>query len=206
MNTPIRSSIIAVALAVASCTPKPETFIPQIQRESQEFLKALASGNVEETQKLLLNSMRSEMANVAKLLSEKLKAGGISAPDQFSDAELVELLLKIRNGTLKDAGFVIHSANVGVPGVPQVVNGVYVSFVPARTVARYDDGGNVMKMRIFGPTSVTVDSHIVAVSKDKGKTWKYFEASDDPASIDKFIPETAGKLVIPSPLMEARKE
>ena len=203
MNTPIRSSIIAVALALAACTPKPETLVPQIQRESQEFLKAISSSNVEETHKRLLSSVRKEISDLAELA---IKQGDKSISKVPSDTEIVEILLKIRNSAFSQNSFVIHSATVGVPGVPQFVNGVFVSFVPVRTIARYDDGGNIGKMRLFGPTSITMDSHIVAVSKDKGKTWKFFEADQDPARIDKLIPETAGKLVIPSPLIEARKE
>ena len=203
MNPFLRSALIAAPIVLAACTPKPETFVPQIQRESQEFLKAISSSNVEETQKRLLSSVRKEISDLAELA---IKQGDKSISKVPSDTEIVEILLKIRNTPFSQNSFVIRSATVGVPGVPQLVNGVFVSFVPARTIARYDDGGNIGKMRLFGPTSITIDSHIVAVSKDKGKTWKFFEANEDPAHIDKLIPETAGKLVIPARLIEARPE
>ncbi len=203
MSTPIRSSIIAVILTVAACTPKPETLVPQIQRESEEFLKAITSSNVEETQKRLLSSVCKEISDLVQLVIEK---GGSGITEVPSDTEIVEELLKRRNTPFRQNSFVIRSATVGVPSTPQFVNGVFVSFIPARTIARYDDGGNIGKMRLFGPTSITMDSHIVAVSKDKGKTWKFFEADQDPARIDKLIPETAGKLVIPARLIEARQE
>ena len=203
MSTPIRSSIIAVILTVAACTPKPETLVPQIQRESEEFLKAITSSNVEETQKRLLSSVCKEISDLVQLVIEK---GGSGITEVPSDTEIVEELLKRRNTPFRQNSFVIRSATVGVPSTPQFVNGVFVSFIPARTIARYDDGGNIGKMRLFGPTSITMDSHIVAVSKDKGKTWKFFEADQDPPRIDKIIPETAGTLVIPARLIEARQE
>lgn len=197
---------MAVILTVAACTPKPETLVPQIQRESQEFLNALSSGNVEEARVRILDIVRTQMADLVKSLPKPRNGDGSEIATTFSDAELVELLLKLRNSPFDDNRFVIRSATVGIPSSPQFVNGVFVSFVPARTIARYDDGGNAMKMRLFGPTSITLDSHIVAVSKDKGKTWKFFEAPEDPAKIDKFIPETAAKLVIPARLTEVRPE
>lgn len=199
----LRSALIAMPIVLAACTPKPETLIPQIQRESQEFLKAISSSNVEETQKRLLSSVCKEISDVVQLA---INQGNSGIKEALSDTEIVEGLLKIRNSPFRQNSFVIRTATVGVPGVPQFVNGVFVSFVPARTIARYDDGGNIGKTRIFGPTSITIDSHIVAVSKDKGKTWKFFEADQDPAHIDKLIPETAGKLVIPARLIEARQE
>ena len=203
MSTPIRSSIIAVILTVAACTPKPETLVPQIQRESEEFLKAITSSNVEETQKRLLSSVCKEISDLVQLVIEK---GGSGITEVPSDTEIVEELLKRRNTPFRQNSFVIRSATVGVPSTPQFVNGVFVSFIPARTIARYDDGGNIGKMRLFGPTSITMDSHIVAVSKDKGKTWKFFEADQDPARIDKLIPETASKLVVPARLIEVKPE
>jgi len=160
----------------------PETLIPQIQRESQDFLTALSSGDVEEIKPRLLASFRKQID------------------------DRVDLWLELRKAPFRDNGFAIRSATVGVPGTPQFINGVFVSFVPARTIARYDDGGDFRKMRIFGPRSVTLNSHLVAVSKDKGKTWKFFEADQDLAQIDKLIPETASKLVIPAKLIEATPE
>lgn len=196
-------TITAVLFALAACTPKPETFVPQIQRESQEFLKAISSSNVEEAQKRLLPSVYKEISDSIKLA---IKQGDQGITELPSDKEIVEVILVQRNAPFRRDSFVIHSAIVGVPGVPQIANGVLVSFVPARTVARYDDGGNIGKMRLFGPTSITIDSYIVAVSKDKGKTWKFFEASEDPSLVDKRIPETSGKLVIPARLIEVRPE
>ena len=199
----LRSALIAMPIVLAACTPKPETLIPQIQRESQEFLKAISSSNIEETQKRLLPGVCKEISEIAQLVIKQGDAGISEIP---TDAQILEWLLQQRNTPFRQNSFVISSATVGVPGTPQFVNGIFVSFVPARTIARYDDGGNVAKMRLFGPKSFTLDSHIVAVSKDKGKTWKFFEADQDPARIDKLIPETAGKLVVPARLIEARPE
>jgi len=78
-----------------------------------------------------------------------------------------------------------------------------ISFVPATSQAEYDDGGSIGQTRLFGPTSITISTYLVAVSSDKGKIWTFFEAEPDRSTIDRALPSTVGKLVIPAKLVNA---
>lgn len=179
MNFLLRFSTATLLLALAACSPpKPETLIPKIQQEAQVFVDALVSGNEE-------------------VVATKLPAGYL----KLIDGQVGEYM-NVRGNSFRQASFVIKSSTIGIPQVPQMIESTFVSFVPVRTLLKYDDGGNFGEIRIFGPTSVTMLSHLVAVSLNKGKTWKFFEP-EDRAIIDTVLPSTVGKLVIPAKLVDA---
>jgi hypothetical protein len=48
-------------------------------------------------------------------------------------------------------------------------------------------------------------THLVAVSSDKGKTWRFFEPTER-SIIEEALPQAAGKLLIPAKLVELRPE
>lgn len=111
--------------------------------------------------------------------------------------------LKIReNGVCANSSTVV-SASGGVPQIPQNIYGIYVAFMPARSKSKYDDGGNIGRSCLFGLTSISLSTYLVAVSTDKGKTWEFFESEADRGVIDKVLPETVGKLIVPAKLANA---
>lgn len=172
---------ILIALILGACAPKPETMVPKIQKESQEFLDAMNSCNVDET-KRLLNTKLAEKWGAEMKMQE---------------------WLKLRKQALHSNGFAFQYAQVGIPGVPQFAAGKYVSFVPVRTSLVADDGGNIGQMRLFGPRSVTVESYLVAVSPNNGKTWTFFEAGENRALTDELLPGIADKLIFPATMIQA---
>lgn len=171
---------LAILAILSACSPpKPETFLPIIQKEGQVFVDALRSEN---------EAVVSSMMPVSYL---KLIDGEVGA------------YLKLRANGARANSFVITSAAVGVPQIPQNIDGMLVSFVPVRTKLKYDDGGNIGRTRLFGPTSITMSSYLVAISSNKGKLWKFFESEGERSTIDKILPETVGKLIIPAKLADA---
>jgi len=173
-------SAAILVMSLASCSPpKPETFIPKIQQEGEIFLNAISSGN--------------------EAVASRLMPPGYL---KIIDGEVGAYLRKRTNG-FRENSFAITGASVGVPQVPQSVDGMLISFVPATSQAEYDDGGSIGQTRLFGPTSITISTYLVAVSSDKGKTWAFFEAEPDRSTIDLALPSTIGKLVIPAKLVNA---
>lgn len=171
---------MSVFLSLTACSPpKPETFLPTIQQEGQVFIDALRS--------------RDEVVAASMMPAGYLK---------LIDGR-VEEYLNFRINAVREKSFAIKSATVGIPQVPQDIDGLFVSFVPVRSKLQYDDGGNIGRTRLFGPTSITLSSYLVAVSSNKGKTWKFFESEEERGIIDKVLPETVGKLIIPAELADA---
>jgi len=158
-----------------------ESFLPKIQAESQKFAEVLTGRDEAEVAKRMLPS-------VLKSLNPNLG-----------------LYLRQRLQPIYDQSFKVQSVAADVPQPPQLAGDLMVSFVPVRTLFTYDDGGNLGRQRLFGPTSVTLTSHLVAVSSDKGKTWKFFEPAER-SNIEEALPQAAGKLLIPAKLLEARPE
>ena len=158
-----------------------ETFLPKIQAEGQKFAEVLTGRDENEVAKRMLPS-------VLKTLESNLG-----------------FYLRQRLQPIYDQSFKVRSVAADVPKTPQLVGDFMVSFVPVRTLFTYDDGGDLGRQRLFGPTSLTLTSHLVAVSSDKGKTWKFFEPTDR-SNIDAALPQAAGKLLIPAKLLEARPE
>lgn len=114
--------------------------------------------------------------------------------------------LKIReNGVCANSSAFV-SASGGVPQIPQNIYGIFVAFMPARSKSKYDDGGNIGRFSLFGLTSISLSTYLVAVSTDKRKKWKSFESEADRRVIDKVLPETVGKLIVPAKLADAFAE
>ena len=170
---------IVIALLMGACTPKPETMVPKIQMESQIFLDAINTCNADVATKMLNENL------VAAI---KMKMGD---------------WLKMRKQGYRTNGFAFQSAMVGIPEKPQLAGGKYVSFVPVRTTVVADDGGNIGQMRIFGPNSVTIESYLVAVSDNKGNSWKFFEAGESRQLSAELLPGIAEKLVFPAQMIKA---
>ena len=174
---PAVASALALVLAAPSCSPKPESLIPKIQQESQHFQDSVDSLDV----------------NVA---GEKMHP----LYKKLHDDDVAMVLKCGITQTLKKEGYELKSTNVGIPQIPQVVDGTIVSFVPVRKT--YDDGWNTAKVLILGLTSITVDAYLVATSTNKGKSWTFFETTPKRDLIDKVLPDLAGKLVIPPVLFQ----
>ncbi len=180
MNTILRLSSAILVMSLASCSPPmPETFIPKIQQEGEIFLNAISSGN--------------------EAVAARMMPPGYL---KLIDGEVAAYLRKRTNGFRK-SNFALTRASVGIPQVPQSVDDMLISFVPATSQAEYDDGGSIGQTRLFGPTSITISTYLVAVSSDKGKIWTFFEAEPDRSTIDRALPSTVGKLVIPAKLVNA---
>jgi len=163
---------------LAACSEaNPAKFVPRIQKEAQDYLVALNAGD------------------------EPVVAG--RSPAKFLkliNGEVGQYLSRRNNG-IRQSGFVIMSAAAGTPGTPQRAGGLLVSFVPVVTQMRYDDGGDFRKMRVFGPTALKLSNYLAALSHDRGRTWKFFEAEDE--SITAVLSDVKGKILIPSPLADA---
>jgi hypothetical protein len=186
MNTLMHTSICSavgvafLALGTSCSQPNPESFIPKIQQEGQAFVDAM-------------NRMDEE-TTAAMMPAEFLKE---------INGEVWSYISMRRQGVQK-SNFKIVSATVGIPPTPEIADDFMVAFVPVRTVLAYDDGGDIGKMRLFGPTSATVTTHLVATSSNKGRDWRFFESTEDRSLIDKLLPGTVGKIIIPDPLVDIR--
>lgn len=185
MTPLLQFTAIALATVLVACKPKPETLVPQIQQEAQNFLNALSTANEREVKQQIYPDFAS------------IVPGGVAA--------YLKTRVKSLNA-LRSNGFAMKSANVGVPEVPQIANGYYVAFVPAKMHFLPDNGGNIGQTRLFGPNSLTLHSYVVAVSTNKGRTWRFFEPQDTREIIDKTLPKVAAKLVIPGELIKMTKD
>jgi hypothetical protein len=181
-NFPLRLATVVVPLLVvaffSACSPKPETLIPKIQQESQIFVDALNNCNEEQAAKKLHKSL---VDNIPMPLKE---------------------WLKLRVQGFNGRGYRFDSAQIGVPQLPQFAAGHLVSFVPVRTTVVLDDRLHPSQMPLFGPTSITMATFLVAVSNDQGRSWTFFEAGENRSLADALLPDIAPNLVFPGRLVD----
>lgn len=157
-----------------------DEFLPKIQSEAQEFAEALT----QEDNQAVMEKMYSSVAE--------------DIGDDLDD------YLAGRLAGIYEQGFKAFSLECGRPETPQKVGKLLISFCPVTTVFNYDDGGHPGNQRIFGTKTIIMTTHLVAVSSNKGKAWSYFEATK-PDIVEAYLPEAKGKLLIPSPLIDAQK-
>ena len=174
MLTALKCSVaMVIAVSVAGCSPKPETLVPAIQKESQQFLDALNRGDEEHITSKLHKNLREK----------------ITIP--------LGEWLTLRARGYNSNGYRLNSAEVGVPQPPQQAGNVLVSFVPVAATVVPDENVHPSQMRLFGPRSITVNSYLVAVSDDRGRNWTFFEAGENRQLTEALLPEAASSLVFP---------
>jgi hypothetical protein len=177
--------LLVAAMSLLACTPDPQSMLPKVQSQAEQYLKGLHEQDASLVQKFIHPALLS-----------------------LFDGRVEELLSARNNGfmPLTNQGFRLVSTRVGEPQSPQKAEKFYVSFVPFRTTFLYDDGGNIGKMRLFGPTRIDLTMYLAAISSDSGKSWKFFEVGEDKILMDEILPGLSEKLVFPSELVRADKQ
>ena len=109
--------------------------------------------------------------------------------------------MSIRKDSHQKIGLVIISTTVSDPWDPQMIGNQVVAFVPILSEVRFEQRDDLTQSWNPQPKAGTIGSYLVAMSDDKGRTWKFFEAL--PASIEALLPGAKGKLVMPDKLIDS---
>lgn len=175
-----RLSLMAAFLLLTGCGLKPAEMLPGLQKQANDFAQKLYSGQGTP------NGMKEAL--LPDLIDQ---IGGEKAIGSY--------LRSIYQGIaqMKREGFRNEFILLGNPTTPVKLDGKWVSLVPVSLGFRYSDGGNIAKMRLFGPTAAQVELHLLAVSADGGKHWRFAQADDQVESMQAMIAALREKVVVP---------